>query len=145
MKGNMTPEQIQLVKTSFLGASTRNPELAERFYEHLFAADPSLRSLFKGDLRSQAAKLGAAIAMVVHSLDRLDEIMDPVREMAIRHVGYGAEDRHYATVGAALIATLRETLGESFSAATEAAWTTAYQTLSSAMIAAATDARKGAA
>jgi nitric oxide dioxygenase len=141
----MKPEQIQLVKSSFLAASTRRPDFAERFYEHLFAADPSLRTLFKGDIRTQAAKLGSAIAMVVHSLDRLDEIMEPVRQMAIRHVGYGVEEGHYATVGQALIATLRETLGDSFTAETEAAWTTAYVTLSGAMIASAAEATRDAA
>jgi len=139
----MTPEQIDLIGASFTTASTQRPDMAELFYEKLFNQDPSLKPLFKGDIRAQAAKLGSVLAMVVRNLDKLDEIMEPVRALAVRHVDYGVEDHHYTTVGGALIETLREAAGvDDFTPETEEAWATAYGALSGAMIAAANDASK---
>ena len=60
-----------------------------------------------------------------------------VEKLAIRHVSYGVEDEHYATVGAALIKTLSQGLGEAFTEDVKAAWLTAYGVLSSTMVAAA--------
>lgn len=141
----MTPDQVSLIRKSFMAASSRRPEMAERFYEHLFADDPSLKPLFKEDIRAQAAKLGAALAMVVRSLDKLDEIMGPIRALAVRHAGYGVQDHHYAVVGKALIKTLREAVGEDdFTSETEQAWATAYGALSGAMIAASKEASNSA-
>jgi len=73
---------------------------------------------------------------VVDALDRLDAIVPVARELAIRHVAYGAKERHYAAVGSALIETLRAGLGLAFDRDTEAAWLTAYTILSDTMLAA---------
>jgi nitric oxide dioxygenase len=48
-------------------------------------------------------------------------------------VGYGVEPGHYATVGAALLWTLQQGLGEGFTPEVENAWTTAYGVLSEVM------------
>ena len=79
----------------------------------------------------------AAIATIVRSLDRLDLVLDDIRSLARRHVGYGVTDAHYASVGAALLATLEQGLGTDFTAEVRDAWTAAYEALSSTMIAAA--------
>ena len=61
----MTPEQILLVRASFAQVKALGDQAAALFYERLFALDPTLRALFKGDLAAQRRKLLAALAMVV--------------------------------------------------------------------------------
>jgi hemoglobin-like flavoprotein len=48
-------------------------------------------------------------------------------------VNYGVVDSHYDTVGAALLWTLKQGLGEAFTPQVEQAWAEVYQTLASTM------------
>lgn len=133
----MTPQQIALVRDSFKQVLPIREQAAELFYNRLFEIAPETRLLFKGDIRSQGAKLMAAIATVVNALDKLETVLEPVQAMARRHVGYGVIEAHYAVVGQALLWTLGKGLGEAFTPEVEAAWTDAYGALSGVMIAAA--------
>lgn len=133
----MTPEQIALVRDSFKQVLPIKEQAAELFYNRLFEIAPETKPLFKGDIRSQGAKLMAALAMVVNALDRLDTVLDPVKDMARRHVRYGVTEAHYASVGEALLWTLEKGLGDAFTPAVKDAWATAYGALSGVMIAAA--------
>jgi nitric oxide dioxygenase len=51
----------------------------------------------------------------------------------VRHAGYGVEDAHYGIVGAALLWTLAQRLGDGFSPETAEAWSTAYGVLAETM------------
>ncbi|HET6969559.1 MAG TPA: globin family protein [Phenylobacterium sp.] len=133
----MTPDKIALVKSSFAEVAKIAEPAAGLFYGRLFEVAPSVQHLFKGDLTAQGRKLMAALAMVVGSLDRMDQILPQVEHMARRHVAYGAEEAHYAVVGDTLIWTLEQGLGDAFTPAVRQAWAEAYAALSGAMIAAA--------
>ena len=87
-------------------------------------------------MAEQGRKLFLTLATVVDALDRLDTIVPVARELAIRHIGYGAHEQHYAAVGSALVETLRVGLGPAFDRDTEAAWIAAYTILSDTMLAA---------
>jgi nitric oxide dioxygenase len=130
----MTPQQIALVQRSFAKINPIREQAAAHFYERLFAIDPSTRPLFRSDVRAQGAKLMAAIATVVASLDRLDLILDDLRTLARRHDGYGVQEAHYASVGSALLWTLERGLGADFTCELREAWAAAYGLLSDAMI-----------
>jgi nitric oxide dioxygenase len=134
----MTSQQTELVRRSFAKVVPIRAAAATLFYGRLFALDPGTRPLFRGDIAAQGAKLMAALATVVHALDRLDTVLDEVRALARRHVRYGVDERHYATVGAALLWTLEQGLGpDEFTPEVRDAWSTAYALLSGAMIEAA--------
>ena len=133
----MTPEQIDLVRSSFAKLEALGDRVAVMFYDRLFELDPSLRSLFKGDLAVQRSKLLAALALVVRGLDRPDRILPAVRELGRRHARYGVEPDHYATVASALIWALWQALGPEFTPALRRAWVDAYSLLAWTMIAAA--------
>jgi hemoglobin-like flavoprotein len=133
----MTAEEIALIRASFAKVRPIAPQAAELFYGRLFEVAPGVRSLFKGDMTEQGAKLMATIGTVVASLDRLEQVLPAVQDLARRHVGYGAVPAHYAVVGDCLIWTLGKGLGDAFTPATEAAWGKAYGVLSGAMIEAA--------
>jgi hemoglobin-like flavoprotein len=129
----MTPEQIELVRSSWQQVLPIRDTAAQLFYGQLFELDPALRSLFKGDMAEQGRKLMAMINTVVVSLDNLAPLVGAVEDLGRRHVAYGVTEAHYDTVGSALLWTLGKGLGEQFTPAVEAAWTAAYTTLASAM------------
>jgi nitric oxide dioxygenase len=133
----MTPEQLQLFRSSFAKVAPIKDQAAALFYGRLFELDPSLRPLFKGDMAAQGAKLMVALGAVVASLDRLARILPAIRQLGRQHAAYGVRPDHYATVGEALIWTLQQAQGADFTPALRRAWTDAYGRLAWAMIAAA--------
>jgi nitric oxide dioxygenase len=88
-------------------------------------------------MQDQRRKLMTTLTIVVRGLTRLDVLLPSVQMLGQRHVAYGVTDEHYATVGAALIWTLQQGLGETFTPDVEAAWVAAYTLLADAMQAAA--------
>lgn len=129
----MTPEQAQLVKSSWQQVIPIAGKAAELFYGKLFELDPSVRPLFKGDMTEQGQKLTRMISTAVNGLDRLDTIVPAVQQLGVRHVAYGIKDDHYDTVGAALLWTLEAGLGDAFTAETKEAWATVYGILADTM------------
>lgn len=129
----MTPQQIELVQTSWQKVVPIKDKAAELFYGKLFELDPALKPMFKGDMEEQGRKLTAMLNTVVVKLDHLGEILPAVQELGKRHVAYGVQDKHYATVAAALLWTLGAGLGDAFTPPVKEAWTTAYMTLAGAM------------
>lgn len=129
----MTPEQKQLVQDSFAKVTPIADQAAALFYQRLFTLDPSLKSLFKGDMEEQGRKLMKMIGTAVNGLDDLDAIVPSVQDLGRRHVGYGVKDEHYDTVGSALLWTLDQGLGEDFTPDTEKAWTEVYGILATTM------------
>ena len=71
----MNPEQVKLVKSSFGSLVPTADEAGRLFYERLFALDPALRPLFKGDMAEQSRSLMRMIAVAVNGLDRLETIV----------------------------------------------------------------------
>ena len=129
----MTPKQVALVQVSWEKVQPVAEQAAELFYSQLFSLDPSLQALFKGDMKAQGRKLMNMIGFAVNGLTRLDAIVPGVQALGRRHAGYGVKDGHYETVGAALLWTLRQGLGQSFTAEIQAAWAAAYDVLASTM------------
>lgn len=129
----MTSEEKNLVQTSFQKVVPIADTAARLFYDRLFTLDPDLRLLFRGDMREQGRKLMQMLAVAVKGLDRLDELVPAVQALGVRHTAYGVKDRHYETVGAALLWTLEQGLGADFTPETRAAWTTVYQLLARTM------------
>lgn len=129
----MTPEQRRLVQESFKKLAPISEVAAAMFYERLFALDPALRALFRGDMAEQGRKLMAMIAMAVAALDRLETIVPAVRELGRRHAGYGVKAADYDTVGRALIGTLEAGLGADFTPPLREAWTACYGLLAGEM------------
>lgn len=136
----MTPEQAILVKSSWASVLPIAPQAAELFYGKLFELDPSLKALFKGDMKEQGDKLMKMINTAVNGLDRLEGIVPAVQQLGVRHVAYGVKDEHYDTVGAALLWTLETGLADAFTDDVKDAWATVYGVLADTMKAAAADA-----
>lgn len=129
----MTSEQIHLIKTSFAKIEPVTEEAAVLFYAKLFDLDPDLRALFKGGIREQGLKLMQMLELAVNGLDRIDQLVPAVQALGARHAGYGVKERHYKTVGAALLWMLEKALRADFTPQTREAWATVYKLLAQTM------------
>ena len=130
----MTPNDIDLVKSSFAQVAPIKDKVPGIFYGRLFEIAPEVRPMFKGDMDEQGSKLIQTLAFVVNGLDNLETVLPAAQDLARRHVDYGTRPEHYPVVGAALLWTLEQGLGDAFTDDVKAAWTTAYGALSGAMI-----------
>jgi hemoglobin-like flavoprotein len=131
----MTPDQIDLVQSSFAKVVPIADVAADLFYGRLFEIAPETKPLFRGDMREQGRKLMTTLGVVVSSLRNLEAVLPAAKALAVKHVGYGVVAAHYKPVGEALIWTLAKGLGEDFTPATKEAWLSAYGALSGVMIA----------
>ena len=59
--------------------------------------------------------------------------MPALQDLGRRHAGYGVQDRHYDTVGATLLKTLRQGLGVAYTPEVEEAWSEVYGVLAGTM------------
>ena len=130
----MTPAQIGHIRRSFSLVEPIAQQAAALFYDKLFTADPSLRRLFQGNMAQQGARLMNMIATAVDLLEEPDALIPALRKLGARHVNYGVKDEHYATVGAALLKTLRQGLGEAYTDEVHTAWVALYGVVSTTMM-----------
>lgn len=129
----MNANQVALVQQSFEKAAKLGEKVAEIFYAELFAIDPALRSMFKGDMHEQRKKLLTTLAFVVRSLHAPEKIIQPAQNLAVKHVRYGVKPEHYTLVGNALLRTLKKGLGAEYTAELHDAWVAAFRTLANIM------------
>ena len=129
----VTNAQKVLVQESFAAVVPIADDAAALFYRRLFELDPSLEKMFKGDMTEQRKKLMQMLTAAVKGLDRLDQLVPVVEDLGRRHAGYGVADKHYDTVGAALLWTLEKGLGSAFTPEVKGAWVEVYGLLAGTM------------
>ena len=130
----MTPEQKRLVRDTWKQVVPVADAAAAMFYHRLFEIDPTTRQLFRAtDMVAQRKKLVQALSLATGALDDLDALVSKVEDLGRRHAGYGVTDAHYDSVGAALLWTLEQGLGQAWTPAVASAWTEVYGFLSGIM------------
>ena len=129
----VTPHQVQLIRQTFALVEPRAEVMALVFYQRLFALDPSLRPLFRTNIDEQGQKLMQMLGVAVALLEQPFALEPCLEALGRRHAGYGVEDRHYDTVGEALLATLAECLGSAFTPEVLTAWAALYAIVANAM------------
>jgi hemoglobin-like flavoprotein len=134
---SLTPQHVADVQRTWELCIPIADTAADIFYTRLFELDPRLRSLFPSEMKEQKKKLMMMITAAVRGLSDLDKLVPVVQDLGRRHAGYRVTDEHYATVGMALIDTLRKGLGEHFTLEVEQGWVEVYGVLSTTMIEAA--------
>ena len=135
----MTPDQVHLVKSTWAQVLPIQDQAAELFYGRLFEIDPELKALFSGNMQEQGRKLMATINTAVNSINKLDVLLPIIQDLGRRHIGYGVKDKDYDSVGAALLWTLEQGLGDAFTAEVKEAWTLTYNTIAKVMMDAANE------
>jgi hemoglobin-like flavoprotein len=130
----MSPEQKMLVHETWQQVAPTADQVAVLFYERLFAIDTTARPLFGStDLAEQRRKLIQALTLVVRGLNQTESLVPAIAELGRRHARLGVSAKHYHSVGAALLWTLKQKLGLGWTPQVEAAWTSAYLLLADIM------------
>ena len=133
----LTQTDKDLIESSWKAVAPIQAQAASLFYGRLFAIAPQVKPLFRTDIEEQGRKLMQVLAAIASSVRNLETLIPTVEALARRHVAYGVKEEHYAFVGAALLWTLENGLGDAFTPATRTAWSKVYANLSTLMIEAA--------
>jgi len=110
----MTPEQIELVQSTWAKVAPSADQVALVFYGRLFEIAPEVQPLFTSGMTEQGKKLMQMLNVAVTSLTKLVTIVPAVQELGVRHNSYQVEPVHYDSVAAALLWTLEQGLGDEF-------------------------------
>ncbi len=128
-------KQIKLIKHSWGELKGVDPVLiGDVFYRKLFIDIPEVKRLFTNDKEEQSKKLVDTLTLIVARLERISELTDDIKQLAIRHVNYGVTPKHYEYVGGALIWTLKQVFRTTWNEELEAAWLSCYTLLANTMI-----------
>ena len=129
----MNELQIKLVQDSFAMVAPISDDAAAIFYARLFELDPTLKQLFKSDLKEQGRKLMTMLSTAVNGLNNLESLVETVQYLGKRHVNYGVKPEHYDTVAMALLDTLEKGLGNAWTNEVKEAWIEVYTILATTM------------
>ncbi len=130
----MDVKQIELVQKTFeKSVGPIAQEAGEIMYLRLFEMDPSLKPLFKGDIKRQGEMLFIAIGLAIQNIDNPARMAEAVAELGKRHQGYGVQAGYFNIFGAALMWSLGQVIGPDFTPEVKVAWGEAYSLLAKAM------------
>jgi len=130
----ITNEQVELVQSSFAGLLPMADAVGEMLYARIFELAPNVRVLFEEDIRPQVKRIMAAVKVAVDGLGRLDEVAPFLVRLGAKHARYGVRPEDFAVGGEALLWTLEQGLGESFTPELRDAWAAAWGVIADAML-----------
>lgn len=133
----MTPEQIQIVKSTVPVLQQHGEAITRVFYQQLLAAHPELNRMFDPSNQSdgtQARRLAGAILAYAGNIDRLSNLSGAVEAIGRRHVGLGVLPEQYPVVGTHLLEAIKIVLGDAATPEIVDAWAAAYGQLAGIMI-----------
>ena len=130
----MTPEQLDLVRTSYAALGEARTAMAADFYRRLFEADPSTKALFSKGPDVMAEMFSTELESIVDAISSFDVVAPRLYDLATRHAGYGVQVRHFRLVGNALIAALAAALAPDWDDELEAAWRRAFDLVAEVMM-----------
>lgn len=136
----MTPEQKELVKSSWAKVVPIQETAAELFYGRLFEVYPEVKPMFKGDMKKQGTMLMSMLNTAVNGLDNIEALVAPLKDMGARHAGYGVSDEDYGKVADAFLWALSQGLGDEFTDEVKQAWVVVYTIVAETMMAGAAEA-----
>ncbi len=125
----LTPSTIAIIKATVPALEEHGTAITMAMYARLFQ-DDHIRALFnhanQGESGAQVHALAAAILAYARNIENLGALVPVVERIAYKHVGYNILPEHYPYVANALLAAIREVLGEAASDEVLAAWGDAY-------------------
>ena len=133
----MTPEQVDLIRTSFDAMYPMRRDIAELCYSRFFELAPDARSLFPSDMERQRIKLMDMIAALVASLDQRPLFQSLAANSGRHHARFGVQPWQYVAMGEALMWSLEHKFGASFTPELRESWRALYATVQIEMLRAA--------
>ena len=130
----MTPGQADLIRKSFDAMWPMHRSIAVLCYGRFFKLVPEARDLFPRDMERQQLKLMNMIAALVGALDQNELFQSLVAKSGRQHGGFGVQPSLYAALGEALIWSLEQQFGASFTPELREAWEALYATVQDEML-----------
>lgn len=135
MRTSLEPEKVALVRASWKKMASDSTQSAMLCSINLCAADPAIAHLFQRDRVKRSLETMQGITYVVGYLDQPERLKPYLRSLGRLLRAYGVDESHQHKVGAALLQTLGQSLGDQFTVAYRGAWAVAYSFISGIMIA----------
>ncbi|WP_226573877.1 NO-inducible flavohemoprotein [Acuticoccus sediminis] len=125
----LSPSTIAIVKATVPALAAHGTAITTAMYARLFE-DDHIRALFnhanQGEGGGQVHALAASILAYAQNIETLGALGPMVERIAYKHVGYHILPEHYPFVATALLAAIRDILGEAATDEVIAAWGEAY-------------------
>ncbi|RVT90920.1 NO-inducible flavohemoprotein [Sphingomonas crocodyli] len=125
----LTPATIAIVKATTPAIAEHGTAITSAMYARLFQ-DEHIKALFnhanQGESGMQVHALAAAILGYARNIDNLGALAPVVERIAYKHVGYHILPEHYPYVANALLAAIKDVLGDAATDEVLAAWGEAY-------------------
>lgn len=120
----MDPGDAALIEASLAAAAARAGDPAPLVYARLFAAEPTMRDLFVHDASGavRGEMLARAFDTILDFTGRRDYADHLITAECAAHDSYGVPPAVFISFFAVIAETLRDLLGDRWTAATDAAW-----------------------
>ena len=113
-----------LIERALEIAGERDPDLTHKVYARLFAAHPEMEALFVRDTNGsvRGEMLARVYEMILDFIDRRAFAAQMIQCEVITHDGYGVPPDVFVLFFGVVADTLREAVGEAWTAPMDAAW-----------------------
>jgi hemoglobin-like flavoprotein len=118
------PADAQAIEASLELAAERGGDLAPRVYERLFAREPAMRALFwrDGDGAIKGEMLAKVFEAILDFIGPRTYAHHLIETEVVTHEGYDVPRSVFATFFGIVKEVVRETCGEDWTPAMDAAW-----------------------
>ena len=133
----LSQQTIDIVKSTAPILDQHAETLTRHFYKRMFSHNPEVAPFFNPahqESGSQQKALAGAICAYAANIDNLEVLGGAVELIAQKHASLMIKPEHYPVVGANLLASIREVLGEGATDGVINAWAEAYGFLADILI-----------
>lgn len=133
----MTPEHIELVKSTVPVLRENGVALTTYFYQRMLKNNPELNNVFNLDHQStgrQPRALAAAVLAYAEHIENPSVLAKAIEHITTKHVSLDIRPEQYAIVGENLLHSISEVLDVPMDAELIAAWKAAYFQLADILI-----------
>ncbi len=124
-----------LVQSTFEIIAPKADAFARDFYRHMFAKHPEIERLFaRVEMATMRLMLMRMIGVTVRGLQNLPEILPALRDLGMRHAGYGVRAEHFDFAEDALLHALALHLGDAFAPEVRQGWRDVFDLIRRAML-----------
>ncbi|MCV0382636.1 MAG: NO-inducible flavohemoprotein [Erythrobacter sp.] len=137
MSRPLNEQTIAIVKATVPALEAHGLDITRAMYARLFE-DPAIRDLFNqshhGETDSQPKALAGAVLAYAQNIDNLGVLGEAVERIVQKHVGLQILPEHYPSVASALLAAIKDVLGDAATDEILNAWGEAYWFLADILI-----------
>ncbi|MQA61000.1 MAG: flavohemoprotein [Actinophytocola sp.] len=124
---------VRIIRESFAKIEPQAEAVAQHFYAVLFTIAPETRNLFPANMQVQRSRLLRALVHIVQMVDRPQELKPFLHQLGRDHRKFDVVNRHYESVGTALLAAIKHYSGDAWTEEVEWSWAEAYAIIAGAM------------